>query len=77
MKTPNLTKYVCDRCGTTAIIAEGDNTRDWHEITRLDADDKPVSKLLDTKCWTLYQALAQKHSIEFQQFMTQTDKETA
>lgn len=70
MRTTDLTRYTCDRCQTSAIIAKGDPAKNWHDIRRWDAADLESYKLLCEACFKAWKPLQQRHDIEFQQFMT-------
>lgn len=73
MRTSNLTRYTCDRCGTNQIIADGDNTSLWHDIRRINASDTDAKYLLCDPCFKIWRPLQQRHDIEFSQFMTSAE----
>lgn len=72
MRTTNLTRYTCDRCRTSTVMADG-NAPGWHDVTRYRADSTTDSALLCEKCYSKYIDLAAKHDREYMQFMTTPD----
>lgn len=76
MRTPDLTRYTCDRCQTSAIIAKGEAAKDWHDIRRIDSTDTDSYRLVCEACYRLWKPLAQKHDIEFQTLMSSHNTDT-
>lgn len=73
-KTENITRYTCDRCGTSAYLQQGSAAAgDWREVERFDQYGSRASRLLCKTCTDEYKKLAAKHDSAFQQFMASTD----
>lgn len=70
VKTDNITRYTCDRCGESAYLQQGAAAAgDWREVERFDKYGSKASRLLCKSCTDAYKQLAAQHDAAFQAFM--------
>lgn len=82
MKTPNLTRYVCDRCGKTSYLPNDDTTspeaRTWYAVKRMTGDISQSDCELCETCHTAYTQLLTRQTTEYDAWLKSGDgKETA
>ena len=74
-RTSGYVRFECDRCRTTAYLAETSvEARNWYEIRRYRSSQAtsgdPERKTLCSACYTEYVATVQDQDTDFDQWMT-------
>lgn len=75
LKTTGISRFMCDRCGASEYIKDGDPKADsWKSASRVTNDGSQIQRFFCAGCSTAYKTLTERQDAEFSEFMI-IDKE--